>query len=165
MGFRCIDRLVESYRGGVTRSHRLVHTTDGVVDGRRVVLAKPKTYVNDSGRAVTSLLTRFRATAGDLIVVYDEMALPIGKVRVRERGGHGGHNGMKSIIEAVGTQEFVRVRIGIGKPKEGTDDVEYVLGRPDEEERRAIEEGIDRAIGAIAMTLTDGIDRAMNVYN
>ena len=165
VGFRCIDRLVDSSPGGAARSHRLAHTFEQVVVGRRVVLAKPRTYVNESGRAVTSLFTRFRATASDLIVVYDEMALPYGKVRIRARGGHGGHNGMRSIIGAVGTQEFARVRIGIGRPEGQAGDVQHVLGRPSEEERRAIDEGIDRAVEAVAMILAEGVDRAMNVYN
>ena len=142
-----------------------MHTSEQVVDGHRVVLAKPKTFVNESGRAVTSLFTRFRATAANLIVVYDEMALPSGKMRIRARGGDGGHNGMKSIIGAVGTQEFVRVRIGIGRPEGQVGDIQHVLSRPSDEERRAIDEGIDRTIKAIAMTLSDGVERAMNVYN
>ena len=121
--------------------------------------------MNESGRAVTSLFTRFRATAKNLIVVYDEMALPSGKVRIRARGGDGGHNGMKSIIGAVGTQEFVRVRIGIGRPEGQVGDIEHVLSRPSDEERQTIDQGIDRAIDAIAMALSDGVERAMNVYN
>ena len=165
VGFWCIDRLAECHQGGSTRSHRLVDTSEQVIDGQRVVLAKPRTYVNESGRAVTSLFTRFHATAKDLIVVYDEMALPSGKVRIRARGGDGGHNGMKSIINAVGTQEFVRVRIGIGRPEGQAGDVQHVLSRPSDEERRAIDDGIDRAIKAISLTLSEGIDRAMNVYN
>lgn len=165
VGFWCVDRIVESYPGGSTRSHRLVHTSEQVMDGHRVVLAKPQTYVNESGRAVTSLFTRFRTTATNLIVVYDEMALPSGKVRIRARGGDGGHNGMRSIIGAVGTQEFVRVRIGIGRPEGQTGDIEHVLSRPSDEERRAIDEGIDRAVKAITLTLSDGVERAMNVYN
>lgn len=164
-GFWCIDRLAESCPGGSTRSHRLVHTSEQVLDGRRVVLAKPRTYMNESGRAVTSLFTRFRASAANLIVVYDEMALPSGKVRIRARGGDGGHNGMKSIIGAVGTQEFVRVRIGIGRPEGHVGDIEHVLTRPSDDERKAIDEGIDLAIEAIVMTLSEGVDRAMNVYN
>ena len=165
VGFWCIDRLAERHPNGSTRSYRLVHMSEQVINDHRVVLAKPRTYVNESGRAVTSLFTRFRATAGNLIVVYDEMALPSGKVRVRARGGDGGHNGMKSIIGAVGTQEFVRIRIGIGRPEGQVGDIEHVLSRPSEVERRAIDEGIDRATEAIVMTLSDGVERAMNVYN
>ena len=165
VGFWCIDRIAKSYPGSSTRSHRLVHTSEQVIDGHRVVLAKPRTFVNESGRAVTSLFTRFRATASNLIVVYDEMALPSGKVRIRARGGDGGHNGMKSIIGAVGTQEFVRVRIGIGRPEGQVGDVQHVLSRPSEEERKTIDEGIDLAIKAIVLTLSEGVERAMNVYN
>lgn len=165
VGFWCIDRIAESCPGGSNRSHRLVHTSEQVIQDRRVVLAKPRTYVNESGRAVTSLFTRFQATAKELIVVYDEMALPSGKVRIRARGGDGGHNGMKSIIGAVGTQEFVRVRIGIGRPEGQVGDVQHVLSRPSEKERKTIDEGIDLAIEAIILTLSEGVERAMNVYN
>jgi len=93
------------------------------------------------------------------------MALPSGKVRIRARGGDGGHNGMKSIIGAVGTQEFVRIRIGIGRPEGQIGDIEHVLSRPSEDERRAIDEGIDLAVEAIVMTLSEGVEHAMNVYN
>ncbi len=166
VGFRCVDLLAQSHpAGGSTRSHRLVHTSEQTIAGHRIILAKPRTYVNESGRAITSLFTRFRASAENLIVVYDEMALPAGKVRIRARGGDGGHNGMKSILKAVGTQEFARVRIGIGRPNGQTSDIEHVLGRPSAEERRVIDEGIERAIEAITLTLSDGVERAMNVYN
>lgn len=165
VGFWFIDKLDADHPRGNSKSHRLVNTAEQVIDGHRVVLAKPRTYVNESGRAVTSLFTRFRATAANLIVVYDEMALPSGKVRIRARGGDGGHNGMKSIISAVGTQEFVRVRIGIGRPEGQVGDVQHVLSRPNDEERRAIDAGIDRAIEAVIITLTEGVERAMNVYN
>lgn len=165
VGFWCIDRIAESYPGGSTRSHRLVHTSEQIINGHRVVLAKPRTYVNESGRAVTSLFTRYRASAANLIVVYDEMALPSGKVRIRAKGGDGGHNGMKSIIGAVGTQEFVRVRIGIGRPEGQVGDVQHVLSRPSEVERQAIDEGIELAIKAIVTTLSEGVERAMNDYN
>lgn len=140
-------------------------TAEGAIEGHRVVLAKPKTYVNNSGQAVTSLFTRYRAKAENLIVVYDEMALPSGRLRIRARGSHGGHNGMKSIISAIGTQEFVRLRIGIGRPEGRVGDVDHVLSKPTVEERKAIDEGVDRAIDAIVMTLTEGVERAMNVYN
>ena len=165
VGFWCIDRLAESHPAGSMHSHRLVHTSEQVISGHRVVLAKPRTYVNESGRAVTSLFTRYRASAVNLIVVYDEMALPSGKVRVRARGGAGGHNGMKSIIGVVGTQEFVRVRIGIGRPEGQVGDVQHVLSRPSDVERQAIDEGIELAIEAIVTTLSEGVERAMNAYN
>ncbi len=165
VGFWFIDKLARSHSGSTSKSHRLVNTTELAIDGQRVVLAMPRTYVNESGRAVTSLSTRYRASAANLIVVYDEMALPSGKIRLRARGGDGGHNGMKSIIGAVGTKEFVRVRIGIGRPEGMVGDIDHVLSRPNNEERRAIDSGIDRAIEAVLMTLTEGVERAMNVYN
>jgi PTH1 family peptidyl-tRNA hydrolase len=165
VGFWCIDRLAEKYSIQSSKKHRLVDTAEGTVEGHRIVLAKPKTYVNNSGQAVTSLFTRYRTKAENLIIVYDEMALPSGKLRIRGRGSHGGHNGMRSIIGAVGTQDFVRVRIGIGRPEGRVGDINHVLSKPTGEERKAIDEGVERAIEAIVMTLTEGVDRAMNVYN
>lgn len=165
MGFQCVDRIAEVHEFGAASRHRLVHTAEGQIRGRHVVLAKPNTYVNESGRAVTSLLTRYRARAENVIVVYDDMALPSGRVRIRAAGSHGGHNGMKSIIAALGTHEFARVRIGIGRPEGRTGDVEYVLGRPTERERKTIDAGIARAVEAVETALDTGIERAMNEYN
>jgi PTH1 family peptidyl-tRNA hydrolase len=165
VGFWCIDRLAEKHSIQGTKKHRLADTTEGSIDSQRVVLVKPKTFVNNSGQAVTSMFTRYRAKVESLIVVYDDMALPSGKLRIRARGSHGGHNGMRSIIGAVGTQEFVRLRIGVGRPEGRLGDIDHVLSKPTAEERKSIDEGIDRAIDAIGMTLTEGVDRAMNVYN
>lgn len=165
VGFQCVDGIAEAHEFGSARRHRLVHTAEGAIRGHRVILAKPSTYVNESGRAVTSLLTRYRARAENVIVVYDDMALPSGKVRIRARGSHGGHNGMKSIIAALGTQEFARVRIGIGRPEGRAGDVEHVLGRPTQPERTAIDAGIARAVQAVEAALETGVERAMNAYN
>ena len=165
VGFQCVDRIAEAHEFGSARRHRLAHTAEGEIRGHRVVLAKPSTYVNESGRAVTSLLTRYRARAENVIVVYDDMALPSGKVRIRARGSHGGHNGMKSIIAALGAQEFARVRIGIGRPEGRAGDVEHVLGRPTQQERTAIDAGIARAVQAVEAALEMGVERAMNAYN
>lgn len=165
VGFWCIDRLADKHSIRTMKNHRLVDAAEGAIEGHRVVLAKPKTYVNNGGQAVTSLFTRYRAKAENLIVVYDEMALPSGKLRIRSRGSHGGHNGMKSIIGAVGTQEFVRLRIGIGRPESQVGDIDHVLSKPTADEFKAIDEGIDRAIEAITMMMTDDVDQAMNTYN
>lgn len=129
------------------------------------MLAKPRTFVNESGRAVTSLLARYRASPEDLIVIYDDMDLRPGKIRLRARGGAGGHNGMKSIIAAVGSQEFARLRIGIGRPPAGVDQVDHVLGKMERNERRDIGDAVELAATAVRVVLTQGLDEAMDRFN
>lgn len=129
------------------------------------MLAKPRTFVNESGRAVTSLLARYRASPEDLIVIYDDMDLRPGKIRLRARGGAGGHNGMKSIIAAVGSQEFARLRIGIGRPPPGVDQVDHVLGKMERNERRDIGDAVELAATAVRVVLTQGLDEAMDRFN
>ena len=136
-----------------------------MIDGIPVALAKPRTFVNNSGQAASFLLARYGASTGDLLVLYDDMALPPGKLRLRPSGGAGGHNGVKSIIEAIGSQDFARVRIGIGRPLVDGDEVEYVLGTVPPQERQEIDEAIDRAAQAVVCLLTEGIDVAMDRYN
>ena len=165
VGHWCIDRLAEVHAAGRFRRTRLAEVADGTIGGRRVVLAKPRTYVNESGRAVTSLMTKYRAAPGDLLVVYDEMDLPVGSIRLRARGGSGGHNGMKSIIDATGTQEFARLRIGVGRPARSGDEVGHVLGSMPREERARVDDAVSRAAEAIEAALRDGVVEAMNRFN
>ena len=165
VGHWCIDRLAELHSTGRFRRSRLAEVAEATIGGQRVVLAKPRTYVNVSGRAVTSLMTKYRATPGDLLVVYDEMDLPVGSIRLRARGGSGGHNGMKSIIDAVGTQEFPRLRIGVGRPARSGDEVGHVLGAMPRQERGRVEDAVSRAAEAIEAVLSDGVAEAMNRFN
>ena len=165
VGHWCVDRLAELHSIGRFRRSRLVEVADGNVGGHRVVLAKPRTYVNNSGRAVTSLMAKYKAAPGDLLVVYDEMDLSAGSIRLRARGGSGGHNGMKSIIEAVGTQEFVRLRIGVGRPARSGEEVGHVLGSLPRDERTRVDDAVSRAAEAIEAVLRDGVMEAMNRFN
>lgn len=165
VGHWCIDRLAEVHSIGRFRRTRLAEVADGTIGGRRVVLAKPRTYVNESGRSVTSLMTKYRAAPGDLLVVYDEMDLSVGSIRLRARGGSGGHNGMRSIIDAVGTQEFARLRIGVGRPARSGDEVGHVLGSMPRDERAKVDEAVSRAAEAIEGVLRDSVVEAMNRFN
>ena len=149
VGQWCIDRLRERHSIELSRRSRLAAAGEGAIAGRRVVLAKPRTFMNESGRAVTSLMAQHRAGPGDLLIVYDEMDLPAGSVRLRARGGSGGHNGMKSIIEAAGTQEIARLRIGIGRPIGDVGEVEHVLSSMRPEDRARVAEAVDLAADAI----------------
>ena len=119
VGFWCVDHLAEEWSISMSGRRRHAAIWEGEIDGVPVALAKPRTYVNKSGAAVTSLMARYRATAEDLLVIYDDMDLAAGKLRLRARGSAGGHNGMRSIVGALGTQDFVRLRIGIGRPRPG----------------------------------------------
>ena len=149
----------------MSRRRRLFVLGEGHAGAVSVALVKPRTYVNESGKAVTAVLARLRAKPGELIVVYDDLDLPAGRIRLRAGGGSGGHNGMKSIIADIGTQDFVRLRIGIGRPAADSDEIDHVLGRPSDAERRTMEEAVDRAAEAVAAIVEDGIVAAMNRFN
>ncbi len=165
VGQWCVDRLAQAHSIGRFRRSRLAEVAEGTIGDGRVVLAKPRTYVNESGRAVTSLMSKYKAAPGDLLVVYDEMDLPAGSIRLRARGGSGGHNGMKSIIDALGTQEFPRLRIGVGRPGRSGDEVGHVLGVMPRQERASVEDAVSRAAAAIEAVLRDGVVEAMNRFN
>ena len=129
------------------------------------MLAKPRTFVNRSGQAATYLLARYRISPQDLLVICDDLNLAPGKIRLRSRGSAGGHNGIGSIIDTIHTQDFPRLRVGIGQPPPGADRIEYVLGAMSEEEQRRIDEAVDRAIQAVSCVLTEGLSEAMNRFN
>jgi len=148
----------------------------GRINDQDVILAKPKTYMNLSGQAVQSLFAKFKSSLSDLIVIYDDLDLALGTIRIREWGSAGGHNGMKSIINLIGNQEFARIRVGITpitKDKSGntvmvqhnTKTPEYVLSNFSVKEKEVIKETCNKVAEAIICILTDGITAAMNNYN
>jgi len=172
VGFWCIDELARRAGLRFNRRGRLAAVAEGILDGRTVTLAKPQTFVNRSGDAVRELVRRYRVPPGQLIVVYDELDLPAGTLRIRERGSHGGQNGMRSIITALGTQDFPRIRIGIGRPSilgQPTRDPEhiaaYVLSNPPAEQRRLLDDTAGRAADAIELLLRQDADSAMGQFN
>jgi len=140
-------------------------TARGRVKGATLLLATPVTYMNVSGQAVGDLLRRRRRHAGDLLVAYDDMDLPVGQLRLRPGDGSGGHNGVQSIIEELGTGAFPRLRIGIGRPPVGVDPAEFVLERFTGEEQAPIDEAVKRAAEAVIFAVTQGLPAAMNRYN
>lgn len=164
IGFMCMDYLTKHHSFGEWERRQTVALCQGQLQGIPVVLAKPRTYVNLSGQAATYLLSRFRAKPQDLLVVHDDLDLPLGKIRIRPGGSAGGHNGIRSIIESIGTQEFARIRLGIGRPPEDNA-VDHVLGRFTSQERTVIQEAVEKAAEAVACILTDGFERAMNKFN
>ena len=129
------------------------------------MLAKPRTFMNNSGEGVEYLLTRFGALPGDLLVIYDDMDLPMGRLRLRTSGSGGHHNGIRSIVAALQTQEIPRLRIGIGQPPPGQDSIPYVLGRFDPDEKKPIAQSVSDAADAVDCILAENIEVAMNRFN
>ncbi|MEW6275519.1 MAG: aminoacyl-tRNA hydrolase [Bacillota bacterium] len=133
--------------------------------GRKVILARPQTYMNNSGEAVAALLRWYGFGPAELLVICDDLDLPPGQIRIRKKGGDGGHRGLKSIIAALGTKEFPRLRIGIGRPEPEVDVVRWVLGRFNGWEAPVVDEGVARAVQAVRVILGEGIEKAMNLFN
>ena len=165
IGFRCIDLL--SRQWDIRLSERRAKAVLG--RGRRqeqdVVLAKPRTFMNHSGQGVAYLLTRFGAKPADLVVVYDEMDLPVGKLRLRPGGGPAGHNGIRSLIAELQTTAFARLRVGIGPPAPDQDQVSHVLSRFSAEESPEMTRIVEQAAAAVDCLLAEGMAAAMNKFN
>ena len=165
VGWQALDLLAGQIGVAVNERRPKAVLGAGYFAGGRVVLAKPRTYMNHSGEAVQYLLARYGGGASGLLVIYDEMALPVGRIRLRAAGSDAGHNGIRSIIGAVGGTGFPRLRIGIGAPPPGVDPRDYVLGRFDADEAAAINGAVERAAAAVRGVLENGIDAAMNRFN
>jgi len=163
VGFEVIDRIARRTRVRVSQRRRRSLTAEVIIAGQEVMLVKPQTYMNLSGAAVADLVERLGLVPLDLIVVYDDADLPTGSIRIRPKGSAGGHKGVKSIIDALGTNEFPRVRIGIG-PMRG-EGVDYVLSRFSRSERMLTRLSTREAADAIETILSEGIEPAMNKYN
>lgn len=172
VGYWTANRLAKRLGIEFTRRSGLVELGEGTVDGHTVVIAKPRTFMNDSGKAVAQALKVYNLKPEQMVVVCDELDMPAARLRVRAQGGHGGHNGMRSIVGVVQTQDFPRVRIGIGRPTLGGEpswDPEvvagHVLASPPPEERAALEAAAERAAEAIELILHEGVGPAMDKYN
>ncbi len=164
-GFLALDELAGMLRAEIAQEKHHALIGRARIGAEEAILAKPQTYMNESGRAVAAILRSAYAEAADLIVLHDELDLALGTVRVKTGGGHGGHNGLRSIIEHIGTADFVRVRIGIGRPEPGIDPADYVLSPFLSEERQAVPEIMARAAEAAKAIVAEGPARAMNTVN
>jgi PTH1 family peptidyl-tRNA hydrolase len=165
VGFEVIDKLAYDYNISVNKSKHKALMAEGTIKDKKVVLLKPQTYMNLSGESVKEALSWYKCSNKDIIVIYDDISLDVGEIRVRQQGSAGGHNGMKSIIQQLGTDEFIRVRIGIGEKPKNWDLADYVLGRFAKEEIEPIIEGFKKAADACEMVLDTGVLSAMNKYN
>ena len=166
MGFLTVDRLAERHRVQVSNRHCRALTGKAVVAEQEVLLAKPETYMNLSGLAVRELVEEYQIDpAQDLIVIYDELDLPLGTIRVRRRGSSAGHNGMESILGALGSDEFVRVRLGIAPDHPVTDGARFVLGQFKKSQYAAVDQELDAAADAVEVILAEGVAKAMSRFN
>lgn len=166
VGFDVIDAIAKKYNISVdTKKHR-AEVGKGIIEGCKVILAKPQTYMNLSGESVGSLTDFYKIDpTAELLVIYDDVSLDVGQLRIRKKGSAGGHNGIKSIISHLGTSEFYRIKVGVGeKPKE-YDLADYVLGKFSKSEREIMNEGYANAVQATAKIVQGEIDQAMNDYN
>ena len=166
VGFDVIDAIADKYNISVTERKNRAFCGKGIIAGQKVLLAKPQTYMNLSGESVRGLLDYFKIDEEtELIVIYDDISLDVGQLRIRKKGSAGGHNGIKNIITHLGTNVFQRIKVGVGeKPKE-YDLADYVLGHFSKAEKELMEDGYKNAIEAIEMILQGEIDGAMNQFN
>ena len=170
-GFLAVDRIAEDCGVMLTNRRGRALTAKARLAGQDVLLAKPETFMNLSGLSVAALIQEFEISPEDIIVLYDELALPLGTIRIRERGSANGHNGVKSISGVLGTEEWLRIRIGVGKPaladgreiKAGGKD--YLLSPMRRMQLEVLDEVLDRARSAVEMVLTKGVGAAMNEFN
>lgn len=164
VGFQCLDRLAEARGLSFSRRKHKALLAQGEVAGLKVILAKPQTFMNLSGDAVERIARFYKVLPENILVIYDDLDLPVGRIRLRPDGGSGGHKGMKSIMERLGANGFPRLRVGIGRPAHG-DPVDYVLDDFTLDERITIDEVYERVVSAVELWLTEGVVAAMNEYN
>ena len=164
-GFRVVDELAKRWNVTLWQDKMDALVAQTTVNGEKIILVKPQTYMNESGRAVGPLMNWYKLDPEDLIVVHDDMDIPAGTIRIRKKGSAGGHNGIKSILAHVGDEHFARVRIGIGRPLPGWTVVNHVLAGFPEEEQPKIREAIDYLIPAVECIVTHDVDMAMNQFN
>ena len=164
IGFITVDFLAEQHQVRVTKIRHKALTGEGMISGRKVLLVKPQTYMNLSGNSIREIMAYYKAPPENLLVIYDDADLPAGQIRIRKKGGAGTHNGMRSILYDLQTEEFPRIRVGVGQS--GRMDLgAYVLSGFRKDEREIMEEAVVRAAEAVACVLEKGMDKAMAAYN
>ena len=165
VGFRALDEVASKLNIDVTKSKfNGLYGSKGMLD-KKIILCKPQTYMNLSGDCVVELLNYYKADVSDLIVIYDDIDIDVGKIRIKPSGSPGTHNGMKDITKKIGSKDFIRVRIGTGKPKDDRDLADYVLGKFEKDEEKIIKDSIEKASEAVIDILNIGVQDAINKYN
>lgn len=165
VGFCVIDKLAEDYNININKLKHKAFLGDGIIQGKKVLLVKPQTYMNLSGESIKEILNFYKVPIEDLIVIYDDISLPPGATRIREKGSAGGHNGIKNIISHLGTNVFLRIKVGVGEKPNGWDLADYVLSHFSKDDLPLILSGIERAQKAVEVLLSQGAAEAMNQTN
>ena len=165
VGFMTLDALADKYNIDVREKAFKGLIGKGVIEGNKVILVKPQTYMNLSGECIRQVMDYYKVDPSEFIVIYDDISLVPGGIRIRKKGSAGGHNGIKNIIAHLGTQEFPRVRIGVGEKPARMDLADYVLGHFSGEELAIMKESLEKVCGAVELMLEGDVDAAMNQYN
>ncbi len=166
VGFMAIDRIAEDFGISVENYKHKALCGKGIIAGEKVMLMKPQTFMNNSGEALREAMDFYKLNPEEeVIVIYDDISLDVGRLRIRARGSAGGHNGIKSIIAHLGTEKFKRIRIGVGEKPDGYDLVDYVLGHFDRQDKAKIADALEMASKATALMLEKDIAEAMNQFN
>ena len=165
MGFDTINKVAKKYNIEISKTNFKGIYGTGIIEGEKVLLLKPQTYMNLSGESVKEIIDFYKLNTDNLIIIYDDIDIEPGIIKLRKTGGPGTHNGMKSVIKEIGTEKFPRIRIGIGKPEHKGDLIKYVIGKIPDEEKKILDKSTDLAKDAVSEIIKSGIDKAMNLFN
>ena len=165
MGFDTINELTKNNNINITKTKFKALYETGIIQNEKVILLKPQTYMNLSGEAIKEARDFYNVKPEEIIVIYDDIDIEKGKIKLRKKGGPGSHNGMKSVVQELNTTDFIRIRVGIGQPEFKSDMINYVIGNVPEEEQKILQQGTKKAAEAIEEILKNGIDIAMNKFN
>ena len=165
MGFDVINKIAKKYEIELTRTKFDGIYGSGIIEEEKVILLKPQTFMNLSGKSIKQFVDFYKIPLENVLVIYDDMDIEIGTIKLRKKGGPGTHNGAKSVVYELSSEDFPRIRVGIGKPMDEYDAVDYVIGKLDDETYEKLEMGIHKATEAVEEFLKNGIDISMNKYN
>ena len=165
-GFNSVDAIAKKYGIDISKNEFKSKVGQGFIDGQKVILVKPQTYMNNSGEAVREVVDFYKLdSTSEIMIIYDDISLDVGMIRVRDKGSAGGHNGIKSIIAHLGSEVFLRIRVGVGDKGENGDLVKHVLGTFKGDDETTIKESYEKAVDAATLILNDNLEKAMNIYN
>ena len=165
MGFDTINNIAKNNNININKTKFKALYETGIIQGKKVILLKPQTYMNSSGISIKEVADFYNIKPEEIIIIYDDIDIEKGKIKLRKKGGPGSHNGMKSVIQELQSTDFIRIRVGIGQPEFKNDMINYVIGNVPDEEQKVLQEGTQKAAEAVEEILRNGIDIAMNKFN
>ena len=165
MGFDTINNIAKNNNININKTKFKALYETGIIQGKKVILLKPQTYMNSSGISIKEVADFYNIKPEEIIIIYDDIDIEKGKIKLRKKGGPGSHNGMKSVIQELQSTDFIRIMVGIGQPEFKNDMINYVIGNVPDEEQKVLQEGTQKAAEAVEEILKNGIDIAMNKFN